>query len=478
MSPLIGVALDASGLGRSTQPSEYFVFMLSRSFVMPRHRLHRLLGVVVVASLVSFVTAAPVGADVSFINAQRARSGLPAVVSHGGLSGVAARQAAEMASAGKLFHSSNLGAKVSAVLTYQAVAENVGVGASVSAVNAMFMQSAGHRVNILGNYNVAAVGTATSADGRVWVAQIFVRAAGVATATAPRTTAAPRPTVTAPRPTAPRVSRSAPRTSVPAAPAPPPPSPAAVAGLSSLQGYRVVARDGGVFTFGNAVFAGSAAELDLDEDIVGGAATPTGEGYLLFGARGGVFAFGDAVFAGSAADVGLNAPVVAGAVTPSGAGYHLFSADGGVLTFGDATFAGSLLDVPRNAAIVGGARTSSGRGYWLAGADGGVYALGDAPFLGSAAELGALAAPVLSITATPSGKGYWLVAADGGVFAFGDAGYFGSLVGDPGAAVRSLIAAPGAKGYWLVRADREVVPFGTVDAPPRHFFGLASLHIV
>jgi hypothetical protein len=105
--------------------------------------------------------------------------------------------------------------------------------------------------------------------------------------------------------------------------------------------------------------------------------------------------------------------------------------------------------------------------------------LGDAAFHGSAAELGALAAPILSITATPSGKGYWLVAADGGVFAFGDAGYFGSLADDPaGPSVQALIAAPGGTGYWLVRADREVVPFGTVEGKPRHFFGIAALQIV
>ena len=450
--------------------------MLSRSFVTSHHWLRRLLGVVITTSLLSFVTASPVAADVSFINSQRSGSGLAPMSSHSGLAGVAARHAAEMATAGKLFHSSNLGAKVSAVLAWQGVGENVGVGTSMSAVNAMFMQSAAHRANILGNYNLAGVGTATGPDGRIWVTQVFARAGSTT-----RTTAAPRPTATtsAPRATAPRVSRDAPRsTSVTPAPAPPPPPPAAVAGLSSLQGYRVVARDGGVFTFGNAVFAGSAAELALDEAIVGGAATPTGEGYVLFGERGGVFSFGDAAFHGSAAGIGLNAPVVSGAVTPSGQGYHLFSADGGVLTFGDATFAGTVLDVPRNADIVGGARSSTGRGYWLAGADGGVYALGDAVFHGSAAELGPLAAPIISITATPSGKGYWLVAKDGGVFAFGDAGFHGGLVGDPGSPVQSLIAAPGGKGYWLVRADREVVPFGTVEAPPRHFFGIAALQIV
>ena len=474
---LIGVALDASGLGRSTRTSEYSLFMLSRSSVTPRHRLRRLLGVVTVAALVSVVLAPPVAADVSFINGQRASAGLAPVGNHSGLAGVAARHAAEMASAGKLFHTSNLGTRVSAVLAWQGVGENVGVGASLADVNAMFMESAAHRANILGNYNLAGVGTATGSDGRIWVTQVFARA-GTTTTTATRTTTAPRPTTTVTRSTAPRVSRDATRTTVAPAPAAPPPPPAAVAGLSSLQGYRVVARDGGVFTFGNAVFAGSAAELDLDEAVVGGAATPTGEGYVLFGAKGGVFSFGDAGFFGSAAGMSLNAPIVGGAMTPTGLGYVLFCGDGGVLTFGDAEYAGGLAEAPPASRIVGGALSASGRGYWLAAADGSVHALGDAVDHGDGTDHAPLAAPILSITATPSGRGYWLVSADGGVFAFGDAGYFGSLVGDPGAPVRALIAAPGAKGYWLVRSDRDVVPFGTVDGPTRHFFGIAAVQFV
>ncbi|HUP84850.1 MAG TPA: CAP domain-containing protein [Acidimicrobiales bacterium] len=459
--------------------------MLSRSFVTSRLRSGRLLGALVAAFAVTVLAAVPAGADVSFINARRAAAGLPPVSDSGGLAGVAARHSAEMAAAGRLYHSTNLGATVSSVVAWQGVGENVGVGASLSDVNAMFMQSSVHRANILGNYNLAGVGTATGSDGRVWVTQVFARVASI-----PRTTtAAPTgstgsvrsttpSTSTATRSTTTRVSRRAPRTTLAATATPPRPA-GAVAGLSSIDGgYRVVAEDGGVFTFGDAVFAGSAADLDLDEEIVGGSSTPSGNGYLLYGERGGVFAFGDAEFHGSAAGIELHAPVVGGASSPTGEGYRLFMADGGVLTFGDATFEGSLVGEPSNGAIVGGARTATGRGYWLAGADGGVYAFGDAAFHGSAAEVGALTAPIRSITATPSGRGYWLVGADGGVFAFGDAGYFGSLVGDPGAPVRALIAAPGAKGYWLIRSDRRIVPFGTVDGPVRHYFGIAGLRLV
>ncbi len=69
--------------------------------------------------------------------------------------------------------------------------------------------------------------------------------------------------------------------------------------------------------------------------------TPSGKGYRIVAADGGVFSFGDATFHGSLAAVALNAPIVDAAATPSGAGYWLLAADGGVFSFGDAGFHGS-----------------------------------------------------------------------------------------------------------------------------------------
>ena len=63
-------------------------------------------------------------------------------------------------------------------------------------------------------------------------------------------------------------------------------------------GYRLVASDGGVFSFG-APFYGSTGGLALAAPVVGVAATPDGAGYWLVASDGGVFAFGDARFAGS-----------------------------------------------------------------------------------------------------------------------------------------------------------------------------------
>ena len=78
----------------------------------------------------------------------------------------------------------------------------------------------------------------------------------------------------------------------------------------SGKGYQLVAADGGIFAFGDAVFAGSMGASKLNSPIVGMAATPSGKGYQLVAADGGIFAFGDAVFAGSMGAVKLTRPIV------------------------------------------------------------------------------------------------------------------------------------------------------------------------
>ena len=59
------------------------------------------------------------------------------------------------------------------------------------------------------------------------------------------------------------------------------------------------------------------------------AATANGGGYWLVGADGGVFTFGDAAFYGSAGNLRLTRPVVGMAATADGKGYWLVASDGG-----------------------------------------------------------------------------------------------------------------------------------------------------
>jgi beta-lactamase class A len=216
-----------------------------------------------------------------------------------------------------------------------------------------------------------------------------------------------------------------------------------------------------VTAFGNAGSAVPGSALPgLNAPIVGIAPTPDGNGYLLVSSDGGVFTFGDATFAGSLGNLALNAPIVGIAATPDGHGYWLVGADGGVFTFGDATFAGSLGNLALNAPIVGIASTSDGHGYWLVAADGGVFTFGDATFAGSLGNL-ALNAPIVGMASTSDGHGYWLVAADGGVFTLGDASFAGSdaAAGTNGAAAVGLAARSG--GYWVAygaNAAAEMIP--------------------
>jgi hypothetical protein len=72
-----------------------------------------------------------------------------------------------------------------------------------------------------------------------------------------------------------------------------------------------VARDGGIFAFGDARFDGSAGAIHLNKPIVGMAASPGGGGYTMVASDGGIFTYGDAAFYGSTGGLNLQAPVVA-----------------------------------------------------------------------------------------------------------------------------------------------------------------------
>ena len=65
-------------------------------------------------------------------------------------------------------------------------------------------------------------------------------------------------------------------------------------------GYDLAASDGGIFTFGNLPFCGSAGGLKLNKPVVGIATTANAGGYWLAASDGGVFNYGNAEFLGSA----------------------------------------------------------------------------------------------------------------------------------------------------------------------------------
>ncbi len=243
--------------------------------------------------------------------------------------------------------------------------------------------------------------------------------------------------------------------------------------LNCGTGYRFVASDGGIFSFGGAGFFGGAGSLHLNAPVVGMADTSSTNGYWLVASDGGIFTYGDAPFYGSMGGQHLNRPIVGMAATPNGGGYWLVAADGGIFSFGNAQFYGSTGSMHLNKPIVGMASTSDGRGYWLVASDGGIFSYGDAQFHGSAGSL-PLNSPVVGMAAASSGGGYWLVASDGGIFDYGSAGFFGSAgsirLNQP---VVGMAATPDGHGYWLVAADGGIFTYG--DAP---FYGsTGSLHL-
>jgi len=226
------------------------------------------------------------------------------------------------------------------------------------------------------------------------------------------------------------------------------------------RGYRTVASDGGIFSFGQMGFYGSMGGRPLNQPIVGMAPTPSSKGYWLVASDGGIFSFGDAAFHGSTGNIKLTKPVVGMAVTPDGGGYWLVASDGGVFAFGDAGFDGSTGNIKLDKPIVGMAATPDGGGYWLVASDGGIFSFGDAAFHGSMGGT-ALAKPVVGMATTPDGNGYWLVASDGGIFSFGDAAFHGSTgnlkLTKP---VVGMAATPDGNGYWLVASDGGIFAFG------------------
>jgi len=78
---------------------------------------------------------------------------------------------------------------------------------------------------------------------------------------------------------------------------------------------------------------GSPMELTASQPpVVAMMATSSGGGYWEVARDGGVFSFGDAAFHGSMGGKYLAAPIVGAARTPNSGGYWLVASDGGIFT--------------------------------------------------------------------------------------------------------------------------------------------------
>ena len=167
------------------------------------------------------------------VNSERQRAGLGALSSRDDVVAIALEHSHEMARKGDIFHSTSyFGQAVKNLLNAGARGENVAYNGDIDSAHARLMASAGHRANILDSrFSVVGIAVVKAPDGRLFVTQDFLQAAG-----APRAAAAPR-AAPAPRAAAPATARRAvapkpapaPTTTVAPAPttvAPPPPEPA------------------------------------------------------------------------------------------------------------------------------------------------------------------------------------------------------------------------------------------------------------
>lgn len=296
----------------------------------------------------------------------------------------------------------------------------------------------------------------TVVSATVASADFGLRTTVVTTTTPPTTTTAPATTTTT----------TAPTTTTSTTVVRPPPAAGERGPMKNGGGYWMTSAAGGVFSYGDARFHGSAAPFRPTSPIIGLAPTPTGNGYYQGASDGGIFAFGDATFHGSMGGKPLNQPMVSIAAVPTGGGYWLVAGDGGVFSFGSARFFGSTGSIRLNAPIVQLVPTPTANGYWLVASDGGIFAYGDARFFGSTGSI-RLNAPIVSMEAGPDGNGYLMVASDGGVFAFGSAPFLGSMGGRPlNQPIVKVRARSDGTGYWFFARDGGVFSFGTA-----RFFG-------
>ncbi|MBW3561725.1 MAG: CAP domain-containing protein [Actinobacteria bacterium] len=108
---------------------------------------------------------------VQLVNQARARAGLPALSVASDLVSVARRHSVRMADSGDLYHNPNVASEVSG---WQKLGENVGRGPTVDSIHEAFLNSPGHRANVLSrDFTQVGVGVEVREGGRIWVTQVF-----------------------------------------------------------------------------------------------------------------------------------------------------------------------------------------------------------------------------------------------------------------------------------------------------------------
>jgi len=166
----------------------------------------RWLSLLLVVALATVGLGVAAGADsgtesefISKINSSRASAGLAPLAANGNLTSYARQHTAGMMEAGEIYHSSSAQLGAAGGSGWDKMGENVGKGQSPTSLHQAFMNSPGHKANILGDYNYVGVGTG-SKDGYLYVTVIFMKKGSTsppATTTTTTTTPADSPGTTA-----------------------------------------------------------------------------------------------------------------------------------------------------------------------------------------------------------------------------------------------------------------------------------------
>lgn len=126
---------------------------------------------------ISLSAGADSGSEQGFlskINSSRSAVGLPPLTMDGSLQSHARKHTADMIAADDIFHSSSSELKAAAGNGWSIIGENVGRGGTVDSLHNAFMNSPGHKKNILcPAYNYVGIGTDTAPDGRLYVTVVF-----------------------------------------------------------------------------------------------------------------------------------------------------------------------------------------------------------------------------------------------------------------------------------------------------------------
>ena len=154
-------------------------------------RIRSMVIVALVAMLAALLGIGPAHADtagdewtfVDLLNQARVQAGLAPLGVVSSVRDVARGWSGQMAGSNTVAHNPNLQAQLQAIAPdWQRIGENVGDGPDAGTIHQAFMNSAGHRANILGDYNYVGIGVVQS-GGTTWVTEDFLKASEQPTVT-------------------------------------------------------------------------------------------------------------------------------------------------------------------------------------------------------------------------------------------------------------------------------------------------------